>query len=130
MSRVAALLANDEITESVTDRLARMRNEEITWELFQENDDMERIIPAFVWPAGAAAPGGGSTGAPLGVAVETRYPEDQVLEERGADDDVAELYAQSIAHGATAIVVETPDDYREQVRSALADAGATRIAWE
>lgn len=130
MSRVAALLANDEIAENATDRLARMRNEEITWELFQENDDMERIIPAFVWPAGTGGQTGSSTGVPLGVAVETRYPEDQALEDRGADDDVADLYAQSIAHGASAIVVETPDAYREQVRSALADAGATRIAWE
>lgn len=129
MSRVAALLASDEVAENVTDRLARMRNEDITWELFQENDEMERILPAFVWTAGTTAQTG-AAGAPLGVAIETRYPEDQALEDRGADDDVADFYAQSIAHGATAIVVETPHDYREQVHSALADAGATRIAWE
>lgn len=130
MSKVAALLADDEIAETVTDSLARMRNEDITWELFQEQDDMERILPAFVWPGGTTAQAGGGTGAPLGLAVETRYPEDQALEDRGAADDVADFYAQSIARGATAIVVETPHEYREQVRSALADAGATRIAWE
>lgn len=130
MSRVAALLANDEIAENVTDSLARMRNEEITWELYQENDDMERILPAFVWPGGTTAQTGAGAVGPLGVAIETRYPEDKALEDRGTDDDVADFYAQSIAHGATAIVVETPDDYRDQVRSALADAGATRIAWE
>lgn len=130
MSKIAALLANDEIAETVTDSLARMRNEDITWELFQEDDEMERLLPAFVWPGGTTAQTGGGAGAPLGVAVETRYPENQALEDRGADDDVADFYAQSIAHGATAIVVETPHEYREQVRSALADAGATRIAWE
>lgn len=130
MSKIAALLANDEIAETVTDSLARMRHEDITWELFQEEDEMERILPAFVWPAGTTAQTGGGVGAPLGAAIETRYPESQALEERGTDDAVADFYAQSIAHGATAIVVETPYEYREQVRSALADAGATRIAWE
>lgn len=130
MSRIAALLANDEIAEQATDRLARMRNEDITWELFQEQDQMERIVPALVWPAGTTAQAGGGTGAPIGVAIETRYPEDRALADEGADGDVADFYAQSIAHGATAIVVETPHEYREQVRSALADAGATRIAWE
>lgn len=130
MSKIAALLANDEIAETVTDSLARMRNEDITWELFQEEDEMERLLPAFGWPGGTTGQTGGTVGVPLGVAVETSYPENQALEDRGADDDVADFYAQSIAHGATAIVVETPHEYREQVRSALADAGATRIAWE
>lgn len=132
MSRIAALLADDEIVENATDSLAHMRNEEITWELFQEEDDMERILPAFVWPAGTTGQTGGvgGVGAPLGVAVETSYPEDRALEDQGADGDVADFYAQSIARGATAIVVEAPADYREHVRSALADAGATRIAWE
>lgn len=130
MSKVAALLANDEIAETVTDSLARMRNEDITWELFQEQEDMERILPAFIGSGSATAQAGGGTGVPLGLAVQTRYPEDQALEDRGADDDVADFYAQSIAHGATAVIVETPHEYREQVRSALADAGATRITWE
>jgi hypothetical protein len=52
------------------------------------------------------------------------------LEERGADDDVADFFAQSVAHGATAIVVDTPYEYRDQVQRALTNAGATRIAWE
>ena len=130
MSRIAALLANDEIAENVTDSLARIRSEDITWELFQEQDDMARILPAFVWPAGTTGQPSGGVGVPLGAAVETRYPEDRALEDQGADDNVADFYAQSIAHGATAIVVEAPHDYREQVHSALADAGATRIAWE
>lgn len=129
MSKLAALLPNDEVAESVTDHLAQLRIDDLTWELLREEDEMERILPAFVWPAGNTTQGGG-VAAPVGAVVQTNYPENKALEGEGTDGDVADFYAQSIAHGATAIIVDTPYEYREQVRSTLASAGATQISWE
>jgi len=129
MSKLAALLSNDEVAENATDQLAKLRIEDLTWELLREEDEMERILPAMVWPTGNTAQGAG-VGGPLGAAVQTTYPGDNALEDRGADDNVADFYAQSIAHGATAIVVDTPDSHRDQVHRILEAAGATRITWE
>lgn len=129
MSKIAAILPNEEVAEQVTDRLAQLNIDDLSWELLQEGDDTERILPAFVWPAGTTGQAGG-VGAPLGLAARTNYPEDNILEDEGADDEVAEYYAQSIAHGATAIVVDAPHNQRDRIRSTLESAGATNISWE
>ena len=127
MSKISALLSDEEIAENATDRLAKLTIEGLTWELVRDEDDMERILPVMAWPAGNSAQGGG---VPVGIVTRTDYPENEVLENQGADDDGADFYAQSVAHGATAIIVDAPDEYREQVRTTLQNAGATRISWE
>lgn len=127
MSKIAALLSDDEIAENATDSLAKLNIDDLTWELVRDEDDMERTLPAMAWPAGNTAQGGGG---PIGIVTRTDYPEEQALEDRGVDDDDADFYAQSVAHGATAIIVDTPDEYRDQVRNTLEHAGATRISWE
>lgn len=127
MSKIAALLPDDEIAENATDRLAKLNIDDLTWELVREEDDMERILPVMAWPAGNSAQGGG---VPVGIVTQTDYPKEEALEDRGANDDGADFYAQSVAHGATAIIVDAPDEYREQVRTTLQNAGATRISWE
>ncbi|MBX3011454.1 MAG: hypothetical protein KF832_08090 [Caldilineaceae bacterium] len=129
MSKVAAILENDEVTETATDHLAKLRVDDLTWELLSEEGEVERILPAFVWPSGNTAQVSG-VAAPLGAVVQADYPEEETLENKGADGSVADYYALSIARGATVIIVDAPHDYREQVRSTLADAGATRITWE
>lgn len=129
MSKIAAILPTDEVTEDAVDRLAKMKIDDLSWELVSEEDDAERILPAFVWPAGTTGQSGG-IGAPVGVAMRTNYPEDEAIKDEGADGDVADYYAQSIAHGATAIIVDAPHEYRDQVHRTLASAGATNISWE
>ena len=127
MSKITALLPDEEIAENATDRLAKLNIDDLTWELVRDEDDTERILPVMAWPAGNSAQGGG---VPVGIVTRTDYPEDAALEDRGADDDSADFYAQSVAHGATAIIVDAPEQYRDQVRTTLENAGATRISWE
>jgi hypothetical protein len=127
MSKIAALLSDEEIAENATDRLAKLKIDDLTWELVRKEDDMDRILPVMAWPAGNSAQGGGVS---VGIATRTDYPKAEALEERGAADEDADFYAQSVAHGATAIIVEVPEEYRGQVRAALEQAGATRISWE
>jgi len=127
MSKIAALLPDEEIAENATDRLAKLNIDDLTWELVRDEDNRERILPVMAWPAGNSAQGGG---VPVGIVTRADYPEEKALEDRGAYHDDADFYAQSVAHGATAIIVDAPDEYREQVRTALQNAGATRISQE
>lgn len=129
MTKIAAILPTDEVTEGTVDRLAKLKIDNLSWELLNEEDDAERILPAFGWPAGTTGQSGG-VGAPVGLVTRTDYPEDKVLEEEGASGDVADYYAQTIAHGATAIVVDTPHEHRDRVQRTLESAGATNISWE
>jgi hypothetical protein len=129
MSKIAALLANDEVTEAVTDHLAKLKIEDLTWDLLSKDDDLTRVIPAVAWPAGATGQGT-ATGIPAGVVTRTDYPETTALQDDGVDGSAADFYAQSIAHGATAIIVDVPHEHRDQVASTLQHAGATRISWE
>lgn len=130
MTKIAAVLPNDEVAEAVTDRLAHLQIEDLTWELIQEKDDIERLFPAFIWPAGATGQGGSAVGAPLGLVAHTKYPEDRALKDEGADDDVADYYAQNLTHGAKIIVVDALRKDRDQVHHALENAGATDISWD
>ena len=129
MSKIAALLADDEATEVVIDHLAKLQIEDLTWDLLNESDNLVRVLPAVAWPAGSTGQVA-TTGVPVGLVTRTDYPEENALEDEGADSDTADFYAQSIAHGATAIIVEVPHEHREQVARTLQHAGATRISWE
>ncbi len=129
MSKIAALLADDEVTEAVTDHLAKLKIEDLTWDLLSEGDDVARIMPAVAWLAGTTGQAT-TAGIPAGVVTHTNYPEENILEDDGVDGVAADFYAQGIAHGATAIIVEVAHEYREQVARALQHAGATRISWE
>jgi hypothetical protein len=129
MSKIAALLADDEVTEAATDHLAKLKIEDLTWDLVSQADHLERVIPAVAWPAGGTGQVA-ATGVPVGFVTQTHQPEQAELRVDGADGDTADFFAQSIAHGATAIIVDVPHEYRDQVASTLQQAGATRISWE
>ncbi len=129
MSKIAALLADDVAVEAATDHLAKLKIDDLTWDLLSENDGLDRVIPAIAWPAGATGTTG-TTGAPVGLVAQGKLPESEALRDEGADGDTADFFAQSIAHGATAIIVDVPHEYRDQVASTLQHAGATRISWE
>ncbi|MEZ4732791.1 MAG: hypothetical protein R3E79_37280 [Caldilineaceae bacterium] len=129
MSKIAAILPNEEVAEAATDHLAQLKIDDLTWELLREEDNTQRVLPAFVWPAGSTGTGGG-VGAPIGLPARTNYPEDRVIEDEGAEGDVADFYAQSIAHGATVIIVDAPHSYRDRIHETLESAGATNVSWE
>jgi len=129
MSKIAALLANDEVTEAAIDHLAKLKIEDLTWDLLSKEDNLTRVIPAVAWPAGATGQAT-TTGIPVGMVTRTDYPEETALQDDGVDGSAADFYAQSIAHGATAIIVDVPHEYRDQVANTLQHAGATRISWE
>jgi len=59
MSKIAAILPNEEVAEAATDHLAQLQIDDLTWELLQEGDATQRVLPAFVWPAGSTGTGGG-----------------------------------------------------------------------
>lgn len=129
MSKISALLANDEVTEAAIDHLAKLKIEDLTWDLLSKEDNLTRVIPAVAWPTGATGQAT-TAGIPVGMVTRTDYPEETALQDDGVDGSAADFYAQSIAHGATAIIVDVPHEYRDQVANTLQHAGATRISWE
>jgi hypothetical protein len=125
MAKITAIVPDEETAGVITDRLATFRSDDLDWRLVNREDDTERIFPALAWPAasGSRTAGGG----PVGVAVRTDYPEDQAIEDRGVDDDEAEFYGQSVAHGGTAIVIEAPSEHANAIRRILEEANAQQI---
>jgi len=126
MAKVMAVLPDESVAETVTDQLSSFDRDKVDWRLVRSEDNDDRIIPALGWPLGS---GGSSTaaGGPVGVPIQTDYPDDEAMSDRGADGDDAEYYGQSVAHGGIAIVVETSDDYVGQVRRILDQAGAQQV---
>jgi len=80
-------------------------------------------------PLGGGGAGGAGTagGGIVGAAIRTDYPEDEELRDDGASDDDAEFYGQSVDHGGIAIIVDTPSEYVNQVRSVLEKADAEQV---
>ena len=126
MAKVMAILPDESVAETVTDQLSSFDRDKVDWRLVRSEDNDDRIIPALGWPLG----GGGNstaTGGPVGVPIQTDYPDDEAMSDRGADGEDADYYGQSVAHGGIAIVVETSDEYVGQVRRILDQAGAQQV---
>ncbi len=128
MAKVMAILPDEEVAEKVTSQLSALNNDDIDWRLIEPGDDDARLFPALGWPlgggsSGAAAGGGGL----IGAAIVTDYPEDEEMHDRGASDADAEFYGQSVKHGGIAIVVETPSEHVDNVRSILEKADAQQV---
>lgn len=126
MAKVMAVLPDESVAEVVTDQLSSFDRDKVDWRLVRSEDNDDRIIPALGWPLGSSG-NSTSTGGPVGVPIQTDYPDDEAMSDRGADGEDAEFYGQSVAHGGIAIVVETSDDYVGQVRRILEQAGAQQV---
>lgn len=128
MTNIAAILSGAETADRVVKQLADLQIQGLDWRLYRPEVDHERLMPG--WPAGGT--GGAATGSvqPIGVAIVTDMPEENVLEDKGIPEPEADFYSQGLAHGATVIVVETPSAEADTVRQLLRSAGATRISVE
>jgi len=126
MAKITAILPDERAAEAITGRLAMFRSDDLDWRLVNREDDTDRIFPAVAWPLGSGSQTAG--GGPIGVPVRTDYPEDQAVEDRGVDDDEAEFYGQSIAHGGTAIVIDSPSEHADAIRRILEQANAQQIS--
>jgi len=129
MAKVMAILPDEEVAETVTDQLSKLNIDDLDWRLIHPGDNDERIFPVLGGPLGGAGTGGSSTAGTgmIGAAVRTGYPDDEEMRDDGASDDDAEFYGQSVAHGGIAIVVDTPSEYVNQVRSVLEKADAEQV---
>jgi len=128
MTKVMAILPDEEVAEQVTSQLSALNIDDLDWRLIEPGDDDERLFPALAWPLGSGSGGASATGSGLiGVPVITDYPEDEDMRDKGASDDDAEFYGQSVQHGGIAIVVETPSEYVNTVRSVLEKADAQQV---
>jgi hypothetical protein len=125
MAKITAIMPDEETAEVITDRLAMFRSDDVEWRLVSPGEDTERIFPAVAWPLGSGSQTAG--GGPIGVPVQTDYPEGEVVEDRGVDSDEAEFYGQSVAHGGTAIVIEAPSEHTDAIRRILEEADAQQI---
>lgn len=125
MARIAAMVPNDEAADVITSRLAKLEIDDLDWRLIGPEDDHERIFPALAWPVGSGSSTSGQ--GPLGVPLQTDYPEEQAVEDRGVDDTDAEFYGRSIEQGGTAIIIEAPAEYEEQIRRILEEANAQQV---
>jgi len=128
MAKVMAILPDEEVVETVTDQLSKLNIDDLDWRLIRPNED-ERLFPVLGGPLGGSGTGGTGTasGGIIGAAVRTDYPEDEELRNDGASDDDAEFYGQSVDHGGIAIVVDTPSEHVNQVRSVLEKADAEQV---
>jgi hypothetical protein len=125
MAKIAAMIPDGEAAEAITDRLAKLQIDDLDWRIIGPDEDHERIFPALAWPVGSGASTSGQ--GPLGVPLHTDYPEDKAVEDRGVDGDEAEFYGRSIEQGGTAIIIEAPSDYVEQIRRILEEADAQQV---
>ena len=126
MAKVMAILPDEEVAEKVTSQLSELNIDDLDWRLIHPGDDDERLFPALGWPLGSgdARTAGGGPGV---VAIEADYPEDRAMSDRGASESDAEFYGQSVEHGGIAIVVDTPNEYVDRVRSVLEKADAEQV---
>jgi hypothetical protein len=128
MANIAAILSGAETADRVIQQLAELNLDELDWRVFRPEVDHERLMPG--WPAAGAGATGSATGQPMGAAIVADLPEETVLSDKGIPDDEADYYSQSLAHGATVLVVETAAEHLATVRRLLEEAGATRISTE
>jgi hypothetical protein len=125
MSKITAILPDQETAEHVTDRLTALRRDDLDWRLVEPQDDHERILPAIGWPLGdSASTAGRGVGA---VPVQYDYPEDEALKDRGVDRDEAESYSVSVERGGIAIIIEARSEFEDEVRRILEEADAQQI---
>jgi len=128
MAKVMAILSDEEVAEQVTSQLSELNIDGLDWRLIEPGDDDERLFPALGWPLGAGTGGASAGGAGVvGVPILTDYPEDEDMRDKGASDDDAEFYGQSVKHGGIAIVVETPSEHVNHIRSVLEKADAQQV---
>lgn len=125
MSKITAILPDEETAEFVTDQLAVLRLDDLDWRLVEPEDDHERILPAAAWPFGDASRT--ASGAPAAVPLQYDYPEDDALRDRGVDREEAESYSRSVERGGTAIIIDTPSAYVDQIRRILDEANAQQV---
>lgn len=128
MATIRAILSETNSADKAVEKLSELKIDDLSWRIFQPQDDHERIIPAV--PTGAYPATGGSTMTPVAMPVITDLAEDNVLEDAGVPDEEANYYAESLAHGATVIVIDAPSEHEQTVRKVLEDAGASRITSE
>ena len=128
MATLRAILSETNSADRVVEKLSELKIDDLSWRVFQPQDDYERIMPAI--PAGGYAATGGSTMTPVAMPVVADLPEDNILEDAGIPDEEADYYAESLAHGATIIVIDASSQYEQTVRKLLEDAGASHITSE
>jgi len=126
MTKVMAILPDEEVAETVTSNLSELNIDDLDWRLIHPGDDDERLFPVLGWPLGSGGAGSVS-GGPIGAAVVEDYPEDEELHDKGASESEADFYGQSVKHGGIAIVVETPNKYVDSVRKVLEKADAQQV---
>lgn len=126
MTRVMAILPDEEVAEKVTSQLSDLNIDNLDWRIIHPGDDDERLFPVLGWPLGtgdARTAGGG----PLGAALETGYSEEHAMEDHGVDESDADFYGRSVEHGGIAIVVEAPSEHVNEVRNVLEKADAQQV---
>lgn len=126
MANIAAILSGAETADRVIQQLADLNIDGLDWRVFRPEVDHERLMPG--WPVSGVGASGSATGQPIGAPIVADLPEENVLEDKGIPDDEADYYAQSLARGATVLVIETPGDDAATIRQLLEEAGASRIS--
>lgn len=125
MTHIATILSGAETAERAIQQLADLKIEGLDWRVLRPEVDHERLMPG--WPAGGSVAGTG-TGQPVGAPIVADLPEENVIEDEGIPDDEAEYYAQSLDHGATVVVIDSPAEHVDLVRRVLENVGASRIS--
>jgi len=124
MSKLTGILPNEAAAERIVDQLSKLQIDHLDWRLQTPEEDTERIIPAAGWHATGAS---GTSGVPFGLPIVTDYPEDEVLADRGVDQEDAEPIGRAVEHGGTLIVIDVADDHEDQIRAILEDADVSMI---
>ena len=115
------------IQEDVINKLGRAEIDGLNWQLLRGDEQTERVVPA--WPVQDTATGLTPVGGVVehtDISGETRLD----LADLHLDDDTEAWFAQELNHGATVLIVETPDEREEDVITMLDDAGVRRFAQE
>jgi hypothetical protein len=128
MTTIRAILSETNSADKAVKKLSELKIEDLEWRIFQPQDEHDRLVPLA--PAGTYPAVGGSASTPVGVPVVADLPEDEVLEEAGVPDEEADYYAESLAHGATVIVIDSPAKHKATVQKVLEASGASRITAE
>jgi hypothetical protein len=126
MDKIAAIFDSEADADQAIDRLAELDLDDLDWRIIRPGADHDRLLPG--WFGGDSSATGAGAARPIGAPIVADMPEDEALERRGISDEESEFYAQSVANGATLIVLETPDNHVDRVRRILNNAGATRLS--
>jgi hypothetical protein len=120
-TRIVALLNDEESADSAAKALDGLQIDDLEWRFITTSSSDFRLMPGIPGRATTA-----DTGMHMGFIQETDPPPEFPLKDLNLSREDETFFAKGLERDELVIVVDTPDDYVEQVEQVLAAHNAER----